>query len=77
MVTRRDFQVESITALRRIDGDRLLLETDAPNFPAANQELSSPSCIGATAREVAKIRGCSWMDVLRQTAENAQQLYWG
>ncbi|KAH3849491.1 hypothetical protein DPMN_091894 [Dreissena polymorpha] len=77
METRRDFQVESITALRRIDGEQLLLETDVPNYPAANQELLSPSCIGVTAREVAKIRGCSWMDVLHQTAENDQQLYRG
>ncbi|KAH3774586.1 hypothetical protein DPMN_175968 [Dreissena polymorpha] len=67
----------SITVLRRIDGKRLLLETDAPYFAASNQELSSPSCIGVTAREVTKIRGSSWMDVLRQTTENAQQLYWG
>ncbi|KAH3690041.1 hypothetical protein DPMN_191788 [Dreissena polymorpha] len=57
MVARRDFSEGSKMALRRIDGGRLLLESDAPYFPAAGEELSSPSFIGVTAREVAKIRG--------------------
>ncbi|KAH3799146.1 hypothetical protein DPMN_152750 [Dreissena polymorpha] len=76
MVARRDFSEGSKMALRRIDGERLLLESDAPYFPAAGEELSSPSFIGVTAREVAKIRGCRWRDILKQTAENAPQLYW-
>ncbi|KAH3892746.1 hypothetical protein DPMN_016874 [Dreissena polymorpha] len=73
----RDFPENSKIALRRIDGGRLLLESDAPYFPTAGEELSSPSFIGVTAQEVAKIRGCSWRDMLQQTAENAQQLYLG
>ncbi|KAH3735277.1 putative deoxyribonuclease TATDN2 [Dreissena polymorpha] len=70
MVTRRDFSEKSNMALRRIDGGRLLLESDAPYFPAAGEELPSPSIIGVTAQEVAKIRGCSWRDMLQQTAKN-------
>ncbi|KAH3722069.1 hypothetical protein DPMN_065019 [Dreissena polymorpha] len=77
MVARRDFSESSKMSLRRIDGGRLLLESDAPYFPAAGEELSSPSFIGVTAQEVAKIRGCSWRVMLQQTAENDQQLYWG
>ncbi|KAH3782070.1 hypothetical protein DPMN_159981 [Dreissena polymorpha] len=77
MVARRDFSENNKMALRRIDGGRLLLETDALYFPAAGEELSSPSFIRVTAQEVAKIRGCSWRDMLQQTAVNAQQLYWG
>lgn len=77
MVTRSNFRADSKQALGRIDASRILLETDAPYFPAAREEISSPSYIGVTAREVARVRGCDWKELLRQTAENAQQFYWG
>lgn len=72
MVSRNNFGPDSRLAVRRLDATRILLETDAPYFPAAGKELSSLAYIGVTAREVAKVRGCSWKELMQQAADNAQ-----
>ncbi|XP_053406567.1 putative deoxyribonuclease TATDN2 [Mercenaria mercenaria] len=76
MVQRADFKADSRSTLRRTDSSRLL-ESDAPYFKYDNeQEWSSPSFIGLTAQEVARVRGRTRDELLKITAQNAQRLYW-
>ena len=62
-------------ALRTLEANRLLLETDAPYFHIGNNHLSTPALLGTTAQIVARVRGETWQQVLEVSAVNAQKLY--
>ncbi|XP_053389778.1 uncharacterized metal-dependent hydrolase YcfH-like [Mercenaria mercenaria] len=71
------FNPEQVAALRSIDENRLLLESDAPYFPSMGSEVSSPSQIFAAAKSVATHRQMTVERVLEITVANAVYLYRG
>ena len=58
------FSHDSKEALRQLQEEKLLLETDAPYFRIGGRAHSSPALIGMVADMVAKIRGQTWKQVL-------------
>ena len=62
-------------AIRTMDSERILLETDAPYFPAGPLPNSTPDFVGISARAVGEFRGEDWVDVLRVANANAKRLY--
>lgn len=73
MVSR--FRTHQKEALCRVPTDRLLLETDAPYFPAAGYPLSAPIFLKVVATDVAKVREESVEEVLEVTLTNGVRLY--
>ena len=69
------FSHDSKEALRQLQEDKLLLETDAPYFRIGGRAHSSPALIGMVADMVAKIRGQTWKQVLEYASRNASRLY--
>ncbi|XP_069110327.1 uncharacterized protein [Argopecten irradians] len=70
------FQPAQQRALRAIPRDRLILETDAPYFPAPGFPHGAPHLLGYTAQHVAEILGDLDMTaVLEVTDENAFRLF--
>jgi len=62
-------------AARAVPADRLLLETDCPDQPLRRGERGEPHHLIEIAEHVAKLRHCDPSDLLRQTSENANQLF--
>ena len=75
----RTFNANQITALCNIEERRLLLESDAPYFPAPGCRVrtSSPNQIFVAAEAISTHRGWTVDHVLGVTKENAQHLYNG
>ena len=71
----RDFNDEQIAAVKEMDEDRLMLETDAPYFHFTGFKDSTPSFIGMVAALVARIRGVDVRQILTATTANARNLY--
>jgi TatD DNase family protein len=66
-----------VEVARRIDFERLLVETDAPFLtPSPHQgRRNEPAYVRLVAQEVAQLRGCDLDSVARRTTENAQTLF--
>ena len=64
-----------LTALRELDGTRLLLETDSPYFQPSGYRRSTPALLGMVAADVAKVLGIPWTTLLEQASANAVRLY--
>jgi TatD DNase family protein len=62
-------------AVRLVRKERSLVETDAPYFAPKGTKCSTPGCIGITVKEVARIRGEAYEEVLAATLENGRRLY--
>jgi TatD DNase family protein len=71
----RDFNEDQLAAVKEMDEDRLMLETDAPYFHFHGFRNSTPSFIGMVAELVAKIRCVDIRRILRVTTANARNLY--
>ena len=71
----RSFGNEQVQAVRAVRKERLLLETDAPYFAPQGAQWSTPGCVGATGKAVAKLRGEAWEEVMSQSLENGHRLY--
>ena len=69
------FNNEQKEALRTLEVDRLLIETDAPYFSGEGRSISTPAFVGTSARCVCTIRSETWEELLRVTAVNARRLY--
>ncbi|MEW8548718.1 MAG: TatD family hydrolase [Candidatus Thiodiazotropha sp.] len=69
------FNTASKEALRSLNPDRLLLETDAPYFHIGGRRYSSPGLIGMVAKMIADIRKETWSHVLEAASRNARRLY--
>ncbi|XP_052783287.1 D-aminoacyl-tRNA deacylase-like [Mya arenaria] len=69
------FNADQIEALRAVPRHRLLLETDAPYFPLEGRDFSSPSILRYTAEAVASLRKENPLDLMRQAAMNADDLF--
>jgi len=66
---------EILKGIREMDISRILLETDAPYFGVRGVRRTTPSHLGRTAVDVAKILGKSWKDVMAQCTKNTERLY--
>ncbi|KAH3798946.1 hypothetical protein DPMN_152550 [Dreissena polymorpha] len=71
----RTFSPDQIAALQNVEDSRLLLETDAPYFPAPGSRVSSPSQISTVAEAVAALRGTTVEHVLEISVANGKHLY--
>jgi TatD DNase family protein len=62
---------------RRINFERLLIETDAPYLtPHPHRgKRNEPAYVRFVAQQVAQLRECSLVDIARQTTQNAQALF--
>lgn len=63
------------SALGQIPKDRIVLETDAPHLPLAEDKCSFPYQVWIMARAVAEVWGVSVEDVRARTTANARALY--
>ena len=68
------FSNDSKEALRQLQEEKLLLETDAPYFRIGGRAHSSPALIGMVADMVAKIRGQTWKQILEYASRNVSHL---
>lgn len=66
---------EQAEAVKLIDRNRLLLETDAPYFNPPGYRKSTPGLLGYTALEVGKVLDMPWVELLELTYRNAERLY--
>ncbi|KAH3795748.1 hypothetical protein DPMN_149307 [Dreissena polymorpha] len=71
----RTFSPDQIAALQNVEDSRLLLETDAPYFPAPGSRVSSSSQISTVAEAVAALRGTTVEHVLEISVANGKHLY--
>lgn len=71
----KHFNAASKEALRSIQEDKLLLETDSPYFHIGGRKHSSPALLGMVANMVAEVRGQTWTEVLEVASRNARLLY--
>jgi len=62
-------------AARAVPIDRLLVESDTPDHPAAGLAASEPSMLPVVVRALAALRGDDEEAVARATAENARGLF--
>jgi TatD DNase family protein len=62
---------------RRIDFERLLVETDAPFLaPIPHRgRRNEPAHVRIVAQEIARLRNCDLDEVTRRTGENARTLF--
>jgi TatD DNase family protein len=63
---------------KRVPGDRLLVETDAPYLspePVRKVKVNEPAFVAHTAKFVAELRGVPLEELERQTTENAGRFY--
>jgi len=74
--TDRKFSASQVQALKLVEENKLLLESDAPYFPKAHGRVSTPGGLYQVARTVANLRGLTPEYVLGLTLENARHLYW-
>ncbi|MGM9665438.1 MAG: TatD family hydrolase [Eubacteriales bacterium] len=60
-----------------VDEDKILVETDSPYLPPVPHrgEMNIPSYVEFTAREIAKLRGISFDEMVRITNENAKRVF--
>lgn len=72
---------ETKAALRRLPKDCIVIETDAPDqtphLPSAKGKLNEPANLIGIADAVAKIRGETLEEVLRQSNENLKRVFKG
>ena len=71
----QNFNPEQIEALVSLDGDRILLETDAPYFRRGREKYSMPNQLYDVAEMVASHRGVDVGKILTDTKCNALALY--
>ncbi|KAH3811585.1 uncharacterized metal-dependent hydrolase YcfH-like [Dreissena polymorpha] len=71
----RKFSSDQLEALQNVEDSRLLLETDAPYFPAPGSRVSSPSQISTVAEAVTALRGTTVEHVLEISVANGKHLY--
>ncbi|KAH3830992.1 hypothetical protein DPMN_104251 [Dreissena polymorpha] len=69
------FSLDQPEALRSLDENKLLLETDAPYFRATGQWFSAPNQLFQIAEGVAKCRNVPVEHVLEVSCNNALRLY--
>ena len=69
------FTEDQVAALRHLEEDRLLLETDAPYFPPVGTEIAAPCHLWSAAAAVAAHRGVTPEHILHVTLENGRHLY--
>jgi len=62
-------------ALREIPAHRLMVETDAPDQPIKAGERNEPAALVGIAEALAKIRGCTRAEILRDSAANCAELF--
>ena len=75
-VVTRASREELREVVRRVPGDRLLLETDAPwGTPRGRTGAMRPAWMVDTARTVAEVRGISLEELDRRQRENAERLF--
>ena len=72
----RNFNPEQIQALRVVPSDRLLLETDSPYLPLRREiRCNVPGYLGETAQVVARIRGESIGELVSNTRNNTNLIF--
>ena len=71
----KSFRPDQLKALRTLEINRILLETDAPYFTPPGMDVSTPACISYTAKAVADARQEDWREVLSRASRTAATLY--
>jgi len=69
------FSQEQIQAVREMDQQKILLETDAPYFPSKGRKFSVPLELYDVAELVANLRNTTPASILEVTTRNALRLY--
>lgn len=70
------FKMDLDDAIKKIPLDRLLVETDCPYLtPSPIEGRNEPAFVKYVAEKIAEIKGSSYENIAKITAENAQKLF--